>query len=187
MLEVTANNGPQTDPHMNSERPSWFARREIAPFTLKEPEVKKILETASHAVVSWVTKDSRPVTAIMLYVMVDGKVTVTSTTNRAKYYAWKRNPATSFCIWDPNNIGRQVILRGEIEITKSDELLRKYTDGFLTRARNGRTPSLERLERELAKFDAPDRHMMQLNVKKILSHNLDELLRVEKEGSDVWS
>ena len=187
MLEATANNGSQTDSQMNSERPSWFARREIAPFTLKKPEVKKVLETASHAVVSWVTKDSEPVTAIMLYVLVDDKVTVTSTTNRAKYHAWKRNPATSFCIWDPNNIGRQVILRGEIEITKSDELLRKYTDGFLTRARNGRTPSLERLERELAKFDAPDRHMMQLNVKKILSHNLDELLRVEKEGSDVWS
>jgi hypothetical protein len=187
MLEVTANNGQQTDPHMKSERPSWFARREIAPFTLKEPEVKKILETASHAVESWVTKDSSPVTAIMLYVMVDGKVTVTSTTNRAKYYAWKRNPSTSFCIWDPNNIGRQVILRGEIEITQSDELLRKYTDGFLTNARNGRAPSPERLERELAKFDAPDRHMMQLNVKKILSHNLEELLKVEKEGSDVWS
>ena len=187
MSEATANNGPQTDRYMSSERPSWFARREIAPFTLEEPEVKKILETASHAVVSWVTKDSRPVTAIMLYVMVDGKVTVTSTTNRAKYYAWKRNPATSFCIWDPNNIGRQVILRGEIEITQSDELLRSYTDGFLTRARNGRAPSPDRLDRELAKFDAPDRHMMQLNVKKILSHNLDELLRVEKEGSDVWS
>ena len=170
-----------------SERPSWFARREIAPFTLEEPEVKKILETASHAVVSWVTKESEPVTAIMLYVMVDGTITVTSTTNRAKYYAWKRNPATSFCIWDPSNIGRQVILRGDIAITKDYELLRKYTNGFLTRARDGREPSAERLERELAKFDAPDRHMMQLNIKKILSHNLDELLKVEKEGLDVWS
>ena len=187
MSEATANNGLKTDSKMSIERPSWFARREIEPFTLEEPEVKKILEAASHAVVSWVTKDSKPVTAIMLYVMVDGKVTVTSTTNRAKYYAWIRNPATSFCIWDPNNIGRQVILRGEIQITQSDELLRRYTNGFLTRARNGRIPSRDRLERELAKFDAPDRHMMQLDVKKILSHNLDELLRVENEGIDVWS
>ena len=47
MLEATANNGPKTDPNMNSERPSWFARREIAPFTLEEPEVKKILEKPS--------------------------------------------------------------------------------------------------------------------------------------------
>lgn len=175
------------DLRKKSERPGWFVRREIAPFTLEEPEVKKILETANHAVVSWVTKDSKPVTAIMLYVMVDGKVTVTSTTNRAKYCAWKRNPATSFCIWDPNNIGRQVVLRGEVEITQDNQLLRRYTNGFLTNARNGRAPSVERLERELAKFDAPDRHMMQLNVKKILSHNLDELLKVEQEGRDVWS
>ena len=65
------------------------------------------------------TKESEPVTAIMLYVMVD-KITVTSTTNRAKYYAWKRNPATSFYIWDPSNIGRQVILR---EILQSQKIM----------------------------------------------------------------
>ena len=65
MSEATANNGLKTDSKMSIERPSWFARREIEPFTLEEPEVKKILEAASHAVVSWVTKDSKPVTAIM--------------------------------------------------------------------------------------------------------------------------
>ena len=51
MFEAMANNVFRPDSQMNSERPSWFARREIAPFTLEEPEVKKILETASHAVV----------------------------------------------------------------------------------------------------------------------------------------
>ena len=94
----------------------WKLRREIKSFSLTDEEVDEIISTASHAVVSWVTKSNEPVTAVMLYTVLDGKITVTSTTNRAKYHAWMRNPAASFCIWDPTNIGRQVTLRGRIEI-----------------------------------------------------------------------
>ena len=171
---------------MSESRPPWFARREITPFTLDDKAINEIIEKSSHAVVSWTTRESHPVTAIMLYVLVDGKITVTSTTNRAKYHAWKRSPFTSFCIWDSENIGRQVVLRGEIEISKDRELLYNYTLGFLTRARNGRPPSEKRLLGEIEKFDAPDRHMMQLKVDKVLSHSLDDLLKTEKDGIDVW-
>ena len=101
----------------------WELRREIKSFSLTEEEIEEIIHSASHTVVSWVTKSNEPVTAVMLYTVLDGKITVTSTTNRAKYHAWIRNPAASFCIWDPKNIGRQVTLRGNIEIFKSDELL----------------------------------------------------------------
>ena len=116
----------------------------------------------------------------MLYTVLDGKITVTSTTNRAKYHAWMRNPAASFCIWDPSNIGRQVTLRGRIEIFKSDEVLERYTEAFLTRAFGGTPPSEERMNRELETFQAPDRHMMQLNVESIVSHDLPALLEAEK-------
>ena len=74
MLEGTANNGLQTDPHMNSERPSWFARREIAPFTLEEPEVKKILETDATLIdyrVESITKGS-DATAEIVTIINDG-------------------------------------------------------------------------------------------------------------------
>ena len=123
---------------------------------------------------------NEPVTAVMLYTVLDGKITVTSTTNRAKYHAWMRNPAASFCIWDPSNIGRQVTLRGRIEIFKSDEVLERYTEAFLTRAFGGTPPSEERMNRELETFQAPDRHMMQLNVESIVSHDLPALLDAEK-------
>ena len=121
----------------------WELRREIKSFSLTDEEIEEIIHSASHTVVSWVTKSNEPVTAVMLYTVLDGKITVTSTTNRAKYHAWMRNPAASFCIWDPTNIGRQVTLRGNIEIFKSDELLERYTcllytspsprDGLLSR------------------------------------------------------
>ena len=42
------------------------------------------------------------------------------------------------------------------------------------------SPSAERLAAEIEKFNAPDRHVMQLNVEKMLSHDLNRLLEVEK-------
>lgn len=167
-------------------RPAWFARREISPFVLEDAEVDEILHKATHAVVSWVTKDSKPVSAVVVYVLVDGVITITSTTNRAKYHAWRRNPAASFCIWDPENIGRQVTLRGHVEIMQSAELLSRFTETFLAQ-RMGGPPSPERLAAEIAKFDAPDRHMMQLHIEKVLTHDLTRLFKAERDGTDVWS
>ncbi|MGK0476994.1 MAG: hypothetical protein ACJAQ9_000014 [Ilumatobacter sp.] len=169
------------------ERPAWFVRRQISPFTLPPDVVNRIVGEASHAVVSWVTRDNEPVQAVMLYVVIEDLITVTSTTNRAKYHAWKRNPAASFCIWEPGEIGRQVTLRGQIEIVSDDDLLGRYVEGYLTRARGGRAPHPERLRTEIESFQAPDRHMMQLHVDKIVSHDLPRLMQVEKDGTDVWS
>jgi hypothetical protein len=140
-----------------------------------------------HTVVSWVTKDNQPVSSVMTYVLIDGLITVTATTNRAKYHAWRRNPAACFCIWDPETIGRQVTLRGRVEIIKSDDLLRRFTEAFLVKRNNGEAPSEDQLAAELAKFAAPDRHMMQLQVEKVLSHDLHRLFEVETKGLDVWS
>ena len=171
----------------NSERPAWFARREIAPFTLGDEAVDELINKATHAVVSWVTKDNKPCSAVMLYMVVDGKITVTSTTNRAKYHAWKRNPAAAFNIWDPDSIGRQITLRGTIDIVQDADLLARFTEAFLTRTAGGEPPTPERLAEEIEKFDAPDRHMMQLNIEKVLSHDLHALFKAEREGTDVWS
>lgn len=168
-------------------RPAWFTRRNIAPFTLNDTAIEKIINDATHAVVSWVTKDQKPASAVMLYMVIDGVITITSTTNRAKYHAWQRNPAACFCIWEPGNIGRQVTLRGTVDITKDASLLRKFTEAFLTMRSGGEPPTEERLAEEIEKFDAPDRHMMQLRVEKTLTHDLNQLFEVETTGADVWS
>jgi len=169
------------------ERPAWFTRRNIAPFTLDDSAVEKIIGDATHAVVSWVTKTQEPASAVMLYMVIDGVITITSTTNRAKYHAWRRNPAACFCIWEPGNIGRQVTLRGKVEITQDAVLLRKFTEAFLTMRGEGTPPTEERLQEEIAKFDAPDRHMMQLKIEKTLTHDLNQLFETELSGADVWS
>jgi nitroimidazol reductase NimA-like FMN-containing flavoprotein (pyridoxamine 5'-phosphate oxidase superfamily) len=168
------------------ERPAWFARREISPFTLDDEAADALVQKATYAVVSWVTREAEPVSAVMFYVIIDGKITVTSTTNRAKYHAWRRNPSASFCIWSPDSMLQQVTLRGKVEIVQDADLLRRFTEGFLSRAMGGETPPEEMLLNEIAKFDAPDRHMMQLHVDKVLSHDLQRLLEVEASGDDVW-
>jgi len=184
-IEYTAFN--EVDMANDKTRPAWFTRREISPFTLSAEAVEDILGRAMHTVVSWVTKDNQPVSSVMTYVLIDGLITVTATTNRAKYHAWRRNPAACFCIWDPETIGRQVTLRGRVEIIKSDDLLRRFTEAFLVKRNNGEAPSEDQLAAELAKFAAPDRHMMQLQVEKVLSHDLHRLFEVETKGLDVWS
>ena len=72
---------------MKSEasRPVWFARRNISPFFLDDSAVNELIAEASHSVASWVTKGNQPVSAVMLYVLVDDVITVTSTKNHAKY------------------------------------------------------------------------------------------------------
>jgi len=170
----------------NLQRPVWFARREIAPFVLDDAAVEEILGKSTHAVVSWVTKDNKPVSAVMVYILIDGVITITSTTNRAKYHAWRRNPAACFTIWDPESLGRQVTLRGHVDILQDAEILRRFTEIFLIQRAGGKAPSEERLQEEIAKFDAPDRHMMQLRVERVLTHDLHKLFEVETKGLDVW-
>lgn len=169
----------------NTDQPAWLTRREIAAFTLNDETVDDIIARQSNAVVSWVTQDNKPVTAVMTYVLVDGLITVTSTTNRAKYHAWRRNPATCFCIWDPDSIGRQIALRGHVEIIKSDDLLRRFTEEFLKKRGAGDNPTKEAVDAEFEKFNAPDRHMMQLHVDKVLTHDLHTLLATEIERTSA--
>ena len=167
-------------------RPKWFTRRNIEPFTIGDAAVEKIINEATHAVVSWVTKDHKPASAVMLYRVVNGVITITSTTNRAKYHAWRRNPSACFCIWEPGNIGRQVTLRGTVRITKDAALLREFTQSFLSMRPGSEPPTEERLVKEIEKFDAPDRHMMQLTIEKTLTHDLNRLFAAETSGEDVW-
>ena len=170
----------------NVTRPKWFTRRNIEPFTIGDAAVEKIINEATHAVVSWVTKDHKPASAVMLYRVIDGVITITSTTNRAKYHAWRRNPAACFCIWEPGNIGRQVTLRGTVAIIKDPDLLRAFTKSFLSMRPGNAPPTEERLVQEIEKFDAPDRHMMQLTIEKTLTHDLNSLFAAETSGEDVW-
>ncbi|MGB1940552.1 MAG: hypothetical protein ACPHRE_13160, partial [Pseudomonadales bacterium] len=72
-------------------------------------------------------------------------------------------------------------------IKKDPLLLRKFSEGLLMLQSRGKPVSEARIVEEVAKFDAPDRYMMQMNVEKTLTHDLNKLFEVEATGEDVWS
>jgi len=84
-------------------------------------------------------------------------------------------------------MGRQVTLRGTVDIKKDPLLLRKFSEGLLMLQSRGKPVSEARIIEEIAKFDAPDRYMMQLNIERTLTHDLNRLFEVEATGEDVWT
>lgn len=159
----------------------------IAPFTLSDDEVDDIVRRADLVVVSWVTRQSEPVTALLRYALLDGDIVVTSTTNRAKYHAWRRNPATSFTIWDPDDSGRVVTFRGHVEFLDDPDgdLVQRWTAAFLRQMFRAEVPQ-EVVDDQVPRMAAPDRHFMRLEVERTLTHDLNALLQAENEGLDVW-
>lgn len=57
-------------------RPAWFTLRNIEPFTMDNQAVEAIVNEATHAVVSWVTKGHNAASAVMLYMIIDGSITI---------------------------------------------------------------------------------------------------------------
>jgi nitroimidazol reductase NimA-like FMN-containing flavoprotein (pyridoxamine 5'-phosphate oxidase superfamily) len=169
--------------------PVWWARKYIKSFTEMDDErVEQLIATNHLAVFSWVTASNEPVTALLDYVYMDGKVQTMSTSNRAKYKAWSRNPAASVCIWNSANDQESVNLRGEIEIIHDRELLARHVRGVLAnRLKVPLDEVPERLyESELRAFDAPDRAVMRLHVRKVVSFDGAKLWETERSGVDRW-
>ncbi len=166
--------------------PVWWTRKWIGPYELDDEQIRSILETEHLAVVSWVTARSEPVTALVDYVYLDGFVTVTSTTNRAKFKAWSRNPAACFCIWNSKNTQQCVNLRGRVEIFQDEGFHRRWIRGLLENNLGTTDIPDELFESQFRLFDAPDRHYMRLHVEKVVSYDGGKLRRAEREGLDLW-
>jgi len=169
--------------------PVWWARKHIKSFTEMDDERIEALIASNHlAVFSWATAKGEPVTALLDYVYFDGKVQTMSTSNRAKYKAWSRNPAASVCIWNSENDQESVNLRGDIEIIHDNELLARHVRGVLAnRLKVAPADVPERLyQSEFRAFDAPDRAVMRLHVRKIVSFDGSKLWQTERDGVDRW-
>ena len=167
-------------------RPAWWSRKHIRPFQVDPDEADRIIQSGEMAAVSWVTAKAEPVTALLNYLFIDGHITITSTTNRSKYKAWSANPAACFCIWDPGDVEKQLTIRGQMEIFRTEEFHRRWIEGLIRKlSRRDDLPDAV-LERQFRMFDAPDRMYMRLHISRIVSYDGKKMRRAEKEGIDVW-
>lgn len=163
-------------------RPAWWSRQYIEPFTLDEDELWRIVRETSFATISWVTRTCEPVSARMAYLWYDDHIWVTSTPNRHKFQAWRRNPAICICIIDEADVQKQVVVRGKVELTNEPAKVHQFVDTLLQR----RNFTGEEYDRQYAMFNSPARYVAKVNITRIRTYNGRKMYAAEQAGADVW-
>ena len=184
-------------------RPAYWSRQYIEPFTWDEDEMWEVIKTRQFAAVSWVTKEAGPVTALMAYLWLnpdgrsgrqmnpgerEGHIWITSTTNRHKFQAWRRNPQACFCIWPADNTGKQVTLRGSVELfdgQANPELMKRWIETLVDSGPMGQSSPAERA-RQISTFESPNRWFMKFTIDRFRTYDGSKMREAENEGIDVW-
>jgi len=168
--------------------PVWWTRKWIGPYQMDPEAVSALIRSNILGVFTWVTAKNEPATAMLDYVLIDDVVHVTSTTNRAKYKAWSRNPAASVCIFNWANDQESLNLRGRMEIIHDHALLERFIRGLLANRMKTTVDAVPDavFESQFRTFDAPDRAVIRLHVDKVVSYDGAKLRAAEREGHDLW-
>jgi hypothetical protein len=163
---------------MMSEKPAWWHRQHIEPYRLSDAEAWKLIESPPfYCVFSWVTREPAPVCCAMAYVVLDGCVLLTSTANRDKVKALRRNPAVSLCF---HRGLRQVTLRGRAEVSSDPQLVQRWVAAHLDGWDRPLAP--EQRESETRRFLSPDRVILVVRAEKLRSFDGAEMFRAESSG-----
>ena len=182
----------QAAPELIPGKPSWWSRQYIEPFTWDEDAMWQCIKTRNFGAFSWVTKENGPVTALMSYIWMDdpaepqgGNIWITSTTNRHKFQAWRRNPQISICIWPADTTQQQVTLRGRVEMFRDPETHKRWITNFVNRPQNDHLTD-EQKAREYTTFDSPNRWYMKVHIERFRTYDGFKMRQAESEGIDVW-
>jgi nitroimidazol reductase NimA-like FMN-containing flavoprotein (pyridoxamine 5'-phosphate oxidase superfamily) len=159
-------------------RPVWWTRQYLEPYSLSEDECWQIIKSPPwYCVIAWVTRNCDPVACAAAYAVLDGKVMLSSTANRDKVRAFRRNPAVSLC-FEAKGM-RQVTARGRIEISADTELVRRWVVEHMA---SFERPMTDR-ERELAvqRYMSPERVILIAHIDRLRSFDGGKMFRDEKE------
>ena len=77
----------------------------LALFKLTQDETAQIIKEAGGGTVTWARRDGHPVGAYVQIVVMDGKIYNTSTDDRGKNKAWRRDPRTTWVFDVPGKGG----------------------------------------------------------------------------------
>jgi hypothetical protein len=112
----------------------------------------------------------------MAYAILDGHIVLTSTSNRDKIKALRRNPAIAVCFSRPGL--KQVTVRGHVEISDDPARVRLWAEA--TVAQMSVTLSGAAREREIQRFLSPDRLTLTVVVDRIRSFDGTQMFRDER-------
>ena len=83
----------------------------LALFRLTEEETAQVIKEAGGGTVTWLRRDGHPTGAYVQIEVVDGQIYTTSTNDRGKNKAWRRDPRTAWVFDVPNKGGVTAIGR----------------------------------------------------------------------------
>jgi hypothetical protein len=161
-------------------RPVWWTRQYVDSYVLSEEEAWQIIQSPPwKCVVAWVTRDCQPVVCEMAYVILDDKIMLTSTENRDKVKAFRRNPAIALCFQGRGM--KQVTVRGRVELSNDPALVRRWAEttvdaGGLNLSGPGR-------EQEIQRYLSPDRLVLIVHVDKIRTFDGARMFREEQQSA----
>lgn len=112
----------------------------------------------------------------MAYAILYGQIVLTSTSNRDKVKALRRNPAVSLCFSTPGL--KQVTVRGHVEISDDPARVRQWAEA--TVAQMPATLSAAAREREIQRYISPDRLTLTVVIDKIRSFDGAQMFRDER-------
>jgi hypothetical protein len=156
----------------------WWNRQYIERFMLSKKETWRIINSPPwNCVIAWVTKECRPVACAMAYVVLDGKIMLTSTANRDKIKALRRNPAVSLCFQGKGL--KQVTVRGVVELSADRGLVRRWAEAHVDSW--DRTLSPEERQVEISRYESPDRLIIIVQVQGTRTFNGELMFQVEAQ------
>ncbi len=88
----------------------------LALFKLTEEQTMQVIKEAGGGTVTWLRRDGHPAGAYVQIVVVDGQIYTTSTNDRGKNKAWRRDPRTAWVFDVPGKGGVTVI--GKVEFVE---------------------------------------------------------------------
>jgi hypothetical protein len=83
----------------------------LALFRLTEEETAQVITEAGGGTVTWLRRDGHPTAAYVQIEVIDGQIYTTSTNDRGKNKAWRRDPRTAWVFDVPNKGGVTAIGR----------------------------------------------------------------------------
>jgi hypothetical protein len=97
---------------------------DLNPFRMDQATIDEVMNEARGCTVTYTSKNGHPVGVWVSHAILDGQLHVTTTGNRGKTSAWKRDPRMSAVFAVPGKGSVTVI--GRVELTDDPELRHRF-------------------------------------------------------------
>jgi hypothetical protein len=135
----------------------------LDPFRMTPEETAEVIREAPGCMVTWCRRDGHPAGAYVQSVVLDGQIYVTSTADRGKNIAWRRDPRTSAVFEVPLKGGVTVLGR---VIFENDPALKRRV---LHAMADGIGVQGEMRERYLSHLDTASREVIRIVADKYVT------------------